>query len=465
MSNTDDLFYLSPSFDPSSLTVPRLRSLLVAHDVAYPSSAKKAQLVQLFQKNISSKANSIKAAHTMTKRSQRGIEDVLVSQDKSDSKGGKPIPSVKAITLSNAEEGSDNQSTVRGSDHSSTIDQGSSNRSSSKKLSRFMHVQPRKSLDEATGESPFSDENPFQTNVSPLAHNLLSEKRRKTENAFGCEDRRKSGGVRRKTTGFSTNSREIKKSIPLTAQVPSSYKIPKVSQWKASVPPPKTLTGEDSASEPNVEEMQDRMRNSSPHHVSVTKRQVQSFKLLQLAPLSITIVILLGIGLFWRQEKLHLGYCGVRTLSKAPRKLQVPGWANFLEPTCEPCPQHAFCYPNLQTVCEKGFVRVPHPLSIFGVIPLPPTCEPDTDAAVKIRRVADKAVEHLRERNAEWECGTTYDEQGRKMSSAAICEDELKEAVSKKKRKVVSQTEFEDMWREALGDIMGREETVSTHDQ
>ena len=43
----DELSYLQPGFDLSTLTVPRLRAILVSHDIPYPSSAKKPQLIQL----------------------------------------------------------------------------------------------------------------------------------------------------------------------------------------------------------------------------------------------------------------------------------------------------------------------------------------------------------------------------------------------------------------------------------
>ena len=54
---TDD--YLLPNFDPTSLRVAELRRILLFHDVNYPSSAKKADLVHLFLDNIPPKAPTI----------------------------------------------------------------------------------------------------------------------------------------------------------------------------------------------------------------------------------------------------------------------------------------------------------------------------------------------------------------------------------------------------------------------
>ena len=57
--------YLSPTFDPSSFTVPRLRSVLIEHDINFPSSAKKAQLVQLFADRVTPQADEIRRSRSV----------------------------------------------------------------------------------------------------------------------------------------------------------------------------------------------------------------------------------------------------------------------------------------------------------------------------------------------------------------------------------------------------------------
>ena len=81
MSDADSLDYLQPGFDPRSLTVPRLRSILVAHNVPYTSSAKKSQLVDIFNEQLVPQAKRILAARARAKRTSRGIFDVESSQD------------------------------------------------------------------------------------------------------------------------------------------------------------------------------------------------------------------------------------------------------------------------------------------------------------------------------------------------------------------------------------------------
>ncbi|KAF2765393.1 hypothetical protein EJ03DRAFT_385347 [Teratosphaeria nubilosa] len=72
----DDQAYLEPGFDPKSLTMPRLRSILVAHQITHPASAKKQVLVDIFNNEILPQARKLRDARARVKRSSRGIEDV-----------------------------------------------------------------------------------------------------------------------------------------------------------------------------------------------------------------------------------------------------------------------------------------------------------------------------------------------------------------------------------------------------
>ena len=72
----EDQAYLEPDFDPSSLTIPRLRSILVAHGVDYPASSKKAQLIDIFNDNVLPQARRLRAANARVRRTSRGIENI-----------------------------------------------------------------------------------------------------------------------------------------------------------------------------------------------------------------------------------------------------------------------------------------------------------------------------------------------------------------------------------------------------
>lgn len=73
--------YLQPDFDPSSLTVPKLRNVLLIEDVDYPQSAKKAVLVDLFNQHITPKAARLRDIRTRVHASAHGMVDAAPPRD------------------------------------------------------------------------------------------------------------------------------------------------------------------------------------------------------------------------------------------------------------------------------------------------------------------------------------------------------------------------------------------------
>ena len=80
MSHPPDPDYLRPGFNPSSVTMARLRSILVTHDVSYASNATKSQLAALVTDRILPRAPGILAARQNIIPSAEGITDAIVSQ-------------------------------------------------------------------------------------------------------------------------------------------------------------------------------------------------------------------------------------------------------------------------------------------------------------------------------------------------------------------------------------------------
>jgi hypothetical protein len=66
--------YLQAEFDPSFLFVPRLRSILVSHNIPYLSNAKKPELIEIFTKKVLPLSGKI-IASSKAKRSSRGIRN------------------------------------------------------------------------------------------------------------------------------------------------------------------------------------------------------------------------------------------------------------------------------------------------------------------------------------------------------------------------------------------------------
>ncbi|KAF3812036.1 hypothetical protein GCG54_00015586 [Colletotrichum gloeosporioides] len=72
---SDDISYLHPSFNPTSLTIPKLRNLLAAHEVAYTKAKNKADLVRLFEANIVPRAAATIQVIGTIEKTDEGIVD------------------------------------------------------------------------------------------------------------------------------------------------------------------------------------------------------------------------------------------------------------------------------------------------------------------------------------------------------------------------------------------------------
>ena len=71
-----EYWYFERGVDSTKITVPELRSILLKHGVGYPSSAKKPQLVALFNESVAPQAAQVQRTQARTKRTTRGIVDV-----------------------------------------------------------------------------------------------------------------------------------------------------------------------------------------------------------------------------------------------------------------------------------------------------------------------------------------------------------------------------------------------------
>lgn len=494
-SQGDDLEYLSPSFDPAYLTMPKLRNALMSHDIAYPASAKKAQLVEIFSQELKPKARKILAARDRVRRTSRGITDMPSSQEGTvngdvddDDAASMPPPPVPATPGHRKSRKSGRTSAETNGEIPSTSKVSGGRRSSSKharqsdtetdkdpennrpvvRKSRKSEATPKIKIEEP--EDPpirppmrggvFSDENPFQSGSSPP---VPSEHRRSS--AGTSSEKRKSSSSRRRTEGVT-----IRSSRPQDGyNVPTSetFEAP-VSRTKQSAikdePDDGLEAGEDFTPEEQLELVRARAANGEKDILPPRRnKRSQKSSIPKSAPWVVLMALLGGYGTWWRQEKLAVGYCGIGRPSDALSNIQIPGWASALQPTCEACPQHASCFQDMETRCEQDFVLQTHPMSLGGLIPLPPSCEPDGEKVRRVKTVTDRAVEELRERKAQAECGTLKDDNGKDIP-AEIDEQDLKKEVGKKRRRGMGEVEFEELWKGAIGEIMGREEIVSSSD-
>jgi hypothetical protein len=486
----DELEYLSPDFEPSSVTVPRLRSILLAHSVNYPSSAKKPQLIQLFNEHVASQAKKILSARSRTKRSTRGIVDVPSSQASTvDDEEEEPIapPPTTSKTRSSRKTtrvSEDTDATLvaptpaksrRGtSKHAKTSDVEPEQRPTQRR-SRPSKTPVVKAEEEEHEpwqhrqdvDSPFTSDNPFQSGSSPPAEARSTSHRRRTSQG-PVKDKRKSTS-RRKTDSVNLpqHDDDIKPPSRSTFEMPVARfgrkkKLIEVEELDNELVP----AGEEFTPEETLDLVRERAKSGELVVVPPRRRKKQSStSLAKIAPLSILAAMLGGFGFVWRQEKIEVGFCGIgREPSTELGDIKIPDWAKVLQPQCELCPPHATCYQNLELSCDSDFILKPHPLSLGGVVPLPATCEPDSEKAQRIVTVAERAIDELRIRNAKFECGEALAEDGKPPASPAIPEDELRETMSAQKKKRMTDEEFAELWKGAIGEMLQRDEIVSDTD-
>ena len=489
-SPNDELKYLSPSFDPSSLTMAELRNIFMTHDINYLASAKKPQLVEIFIQELKPKARKILAARDRVRRTSRGITDMPSSQEETANgdfddivsmpppptpRQRKPTRSARPSAEPDASEpsafGKNPSSRKSSSKHArqsdTETDRDLETKRPSGRKTRKSESTPKIKVEEAeeTLVRPplrggvFSDENPFQSGSSPLE---TVEHRRRT--AGSSNDRRKTTSRRRKTEGVASDSFEQSDGVnPPTSK---TFEVPvanlKRSPVKDESEEDLLQAGEDFTPEEQLELVRERAaqgkRDILPPRRKGKKSQ-NSGTIPQSAPWVVLFGLLIGVATWWRLEKLAVGYCGIRRPSNALANVEIPQWASALQPNCEPCPQHAICYEGLETHCEDDFILQPHPLSLGGLVPLPPTCEPDGEKARRVKAVADRAVEELRERKAQAECGVVDAGTGKAVSEQ-IVEEDLKQEVGKRRRRGMTDAEFDDLWKGAIGEIEGRDEVT-----
>ncbi|GKT48071.1 inner nuclear membrane protein SRC1 [Colletotrichum spaethianum] len=479
----DDYEYLQPGFDPKSLTVPRLRSILVAHEVQYPATAKKPQLIQLFEDEVVPQAKKILAKQARAKRSSKGIVDAGSSQDtdsfddydlappppratrsrsprkasarvKSEDYEQEAPPSVsptkrkvRAVSRQLPEPEPEPQPHVAQYTETYTEPEPPKSvrkRAATPKMPKIKQEESEEDFFNRRESAYFSSENPFQSG-SPATQLVVSPAGRRKTTGTEVARSRHDDGVRRRTDGHSAEDR------PRSSRKSHAFEVPsyEVEAGEEFTP--------DAQFEMEQEMAASGQRAPAPRPTEPPRQRRSLSK-----PLWALAVSLLGAyGAWYRQEKIAVGYCGLgRPATQIiPADVPVPDWAvQLAEPQCEPCPQHAYCYEDFSVRCEPDFILKPHPLSLSGLVPLPPTCEPDGEKVRRVKAVADKAVEELRERRAQFECGGSTIDAGQAPETPSIDEAELKAAISAKRSKKMNKQEFDDLWAAAIGDVKGREE-------
>ncbi|EHK15768.1 uncharacterized protein TRIVIDRAFT_124096 [Trichoderma virens Gv29-8] len=496
MADADD--YLQDGFDPRSVTVPRLRSILVTHNVEYPATAKKPQLIELVEQYILPQVPKLRAQRARAKRSSMGIVNAGSPEDNGkwdDYELEQPTPVAKPRRSASPRKASSR--IKREENEAAPTPLKSQTKRASRSASRSMSRQSSSHYDEDEAEAPQHEapkatrrsgsrraatpkikDEPEVEEETPIAAAPRSAAPYEEEESVFTDD----NPFQRGSPAFRTPSRrrlgdEIARSEKLIRRRPEEFIEPLSIERPSAAVRPSELSarkvrhqspdfsvdaGEEFTPDAQLELEEAARRGEA---TIVPRRQSKPARRTNLrTPFFVLFISLLGVYLAWyRQEKIAVGYCGLgRPATQIiPDDIPVPdALIPFVEPQCEPCPSHAYCYEDFSVRCHSDFVLKPHPLSFGGLVPFPPTCEPDGEKARRVQAVADRAIEELRQRRAKYECGELVDESGAKVDSPAIAEEELKSTVSRKRNKRLNSDEFEDLWVAAIGEITTREEVI-----
>ncbi|KAF2711400.1 hypothetical protein K504DRAFT_475262 [Pleomassaria siparia CBS 279.74] len=462
MADSRGEYWYLDNVDANKIKVPELRSILLKHQVNYPSSAKKAVLVDLFNDQVLPQAAMIQRTQARTKRSTRGIEDVPSSASTTTTDDADEDVDDTVLAPPSTVRRTSRRRTMRASEEPATTpaprsrtpartvpikhargsDVDADERPAVRRSRKSTVTPSAKQFAPVDDDSPFTQENPFQKGSSPPG--FISGDRERRRKTLGSEvkEKRKSDAFRRRT--FQPHPEQLDEGIVVPSRGTfdvSSRRLPKEEQ-KYKIEDDGFDDDDEFTPEAQLEMVRDRAKAGEVDILPPRRRSRPAKASGTIKAFSMTLLL--------SSLSLAVGFCGVGRDSTSLGGVEVPEWASALLPQCEPCPPHATCYGNLDLTCERDFVKQDHPLSVGGL-------------TRRITLVADRGVQILRQRRAAYECGEP-DEAGKLVETPEVGEAELKKEISSMKRKDMSQDEFEELFRSATGEMVRRDEVVEGTD-
>jgi hypothetical protein len=466
-----EYWWLEPGVDANKITVPQLRRILLTHDVQYSSSAKKPDLVALFNSAVAPHAEKFLRDYGRTKRSARGIQDVpsssastVTTEDTEDETLLAPTPATtrrtsRRTTREPTEEveaparRAKTPSRAVPAKHSRATEAEADERPAVRRVRKSVTPAVREPSPEPETwrrsgvDSPFTQENPFQSGSSPTAPDTAARDRRRRTMGSEQKERRKSETNRRKTFQ------------PKTEQLDEGVVVPTRDNFDPDINQEEPDVSEEFTPEEQLELVRDRAR-SGERDILPPRRRIKSAKATGTLKAMAGTLLLTAAAVFggaWRQEKIAVGFCGVGRDAIGLAGLDVPEWASDILPKCEPCPPHAQCYRELKLTCDKDFIKQEHPLSLNGLVPIPPTCEPDSQKTRLLNSFTDRGVQILRKHRAQYECGEP-DADGNPVESPEVKQVELKQQMATETRNKLSDAEFNELFDRAWPELSLRDE-------
>lgn len=481
--------YLEPGFDPNTLKVAELRGILLKYDVDYPSSAKKSVLLELFNQHVASRAQKLRTASARVKPSTEGMIDAGFTPEKNDihaTPARRPRRTTRGVTEDHTEEDDDappkstRKPHGRASSRRRTVDvepvqdenqlPPSAVRKPRKSMTRLLMDEvatPYRKVEPEESDTPFSSYNPFQMGSPPMPIKSPDPERRRTV-GVPASAKKPSGTLRRRTEGvpvevfqqpepdYPRDGTLTKRRNPIRTATNGSQRTnngaSERTKYSIVMPEPDAMEpGEEFSPQEAAELAQEPPRELVRRN---SRRPSGTGSNILLVTVSF---ILMAYAIWWRAEKIEVGYCGVGGLDMRSYESDNP-LLELIRPDCEPCPPHARCYPGMELDCVDDYIKVNSWLSLGGLWPIPPACVPDTEKERRAMIMSDAALDILRKSGAEQRCKEKFLSGG--MDLEGVSEADLRQVLYDRKAPALSDREFSELWRHALEDLSNREEVI-----
>ncbi|KAG4305144.1 hypothetical protein PORY_001314 [Pneumocystis oryctolagi] len=492
--------YLDENFDVKSLRIADLRRILLEYNVDYPSSAKKQVLLDLFHKHVLSRQKAVSMAK------QRVINDVHGKED--DNLNIKQVK--QKITKKTVSERPENaktstfvrRSSTRGSlrkpenvhdtesgetfleksypenvfSNQNLFQKGSplyevsvpissqclNDNVSSSSFAPFSKVSMEMPISNSDSHVPLKTQIQLSTDVDAF-HSKPQKFMTKIED-LKTSKQFHAMAIRGKSSVY-TDELQISEDKDLCSDIILQNDQANKKETLEVVQEKKDLdTGKDK--EFSSVNKDSRVLCSKLKNNSKRSRKSLFVKFFVMFIFGMSIFVLAAI---WREETIRLGYCGVETegehLFGSLEKydfIVIPNMYSSIREKlpkvllnnafiyCRPCPSHAICYPNYKLLCEKDYIVTQNIFSINGLIPIPPSCVPDTEKLRKVHIIVNEAIQILRDKNAKLECGSIKLSKGEKEG---ILEEDLEKYLWEMKSPNINDEQFQELLLDAFEDI------------
>ncbi|KAG7839638.1 hypothetical protein KL942_003249 [Ogataea angusta] len=441
----DSVEYLDPDFDPHKVTVPRLRSILIDRQIDYPSSAKKSELIQLYEEYIRPNAAKwleeykksietsveIEEANSSPKKSAKSSRNS--TPDKRSRRSLSPAPDQTVPQKRGSEAATPRRKKLhrrnRNAEESAVSDDAES-----PTVSRMEEGKPNKSIKSPLSLEKFESESPVEEgDISDILARLVSPKKEEPkqevietqmENTFEVvENVQVPSFLDEMLAGpdriLDNDSGDDERTIASAAKTMG-----------------KELLSDHDSSDTEVEEVEVKVRESevcevveidgeqqtetvetettketvtvieSPAEVESKPAQKRHYKY------ALLLLPILSSLFLYRSMALDVGFCGREGEIRSVRSYlptENPLWMQFankadalleqIKPQCVPCPEHAICKYDSKLECKSGYTVSRPWQSLLGLIPRMEQCIYDEKRLEKIKLMTEFTLDILRRKN------------------------------------------------------------------